>query len=182
MWTTDGTGPGTALVADINPTAGSILNELTDLNGTALFFSADDGTHGSEPWKLGLASSGCSKNGATVSIVMTGGAVTIGRSGTSFMVTGSGIGDPTCGGATVNNVDTVEVTGAAGNESLTIDQSVGPFAPGLTAEGTGVSEIEFQQINLGAGTDSLTVLALPRPRRSRSARSASTSTPTRTPT
>ena len=158
LWTTDGTGPGTALVADINPTAGSIPSELTDLNGTALFFSADDGTHGSEPWKLGLAApSGCSLVGRrSRSRSSTGGAVTIGRSGSSFNVTGSGIGDPTCGGATVNNVDTVEVTGAGGNESLTIDLTDGQFAPGMTPEGTGVSEIEFQ-ISLGAGSDSLTV-------------------------
>ena len=91
--------------------------------------------------------------------IPTGGAVTIGRSGSNFNITGGGIGDPTCGGATVNNVDTVEVAGAGGNESLTIDESGGPFAPGLTPEAA-PAEIEFA-VDLGAGTDPLTVQGSP---------------------
>jgi ELWxxDGT repeat protein len=52
LWKTDGTGPGTVLVKDINPTpdAGSFPNRLTDFAG-ALYFSANDGVHGIELWR-----------------------------------------------------------------------------------------------------------------------------------
>ena len=155
LWTSDGTAPGTQLVADLNASGSSSPHELIDLNGT-LLFAADDGIAGDELRKLSPFVAGCSKTGATVSIgIPTGGAVTIGRSGSNFNITGGGIVDPTCGGATVNNVDTVEVAGAGGNESLTIDESGGPFAPGLTPEAA-PAEIEFA-VDLGAGSDSLTV-------------------------
>ena len=46
LWSTDGTDAGTFLVRDINPvSASSGIFGLTVV-GTALFFSADDGTHG----------------------------------------------------------------------------------------------------------------------------------------
>ena len=53
LWQSNGTAAGTALVADINPgSAGSYPSSLTNINGT-LFFSANDGVHGAEPWILG---------------------------------------------------------------------------------------------------------------------------------
>ena len=61
LWKSNGTAEGTVLVKDINPGTGSFLspvddyeydyfNELTEVNNT-LYFSADDGTNGSELWK-----------------------------------------------------------------------------------------------------------------------------------
>lgn len=51
LWRTDGTGPGTSLVADIRPgSRGSNPTGLTVI-GNTLFFAADDGTHGVELWR-----------------------------------------------------------------------------------------------------------------------------------
>jgi ELWxxDGT repeat protein len=59
LWTSDGTAPGTRLVADIRPgdddygfPYGSSPRELTPVSGR-LFFAADDGTHGLELWVTG---------------------------------------------------------------------------------------------------------------------------------
>ena len=62
-----------------------------------------------------------------------------------------------CGAATTTNTDTILVSGAAGSvESITIDLSGGPFAPGATAE-SGASEIEISLL-LGDAADLVTVL------------------------
>jgi ELWxxDGT repeat protein len=55
LWRSDGTAAGTQMVADINPNENGSDNGfdpdyLTNINGT-LFFSANDGTHGFEPWR-----------------------------------------------------------------------------------------------------------------------------------
>jgi ELWxxDGT repeat protein len=57
LWRSDGTPSGTTLVEDsipgggINPgSAGSFPDDLDNVNGT-VFFAADDGTTGTEPWK-----------------------------------------------------------------------------------------------------------------------------------
>jgi hypothetical protein len=48
-----GTAAGTVLAMDINPGApSSSPHDLANVNGT-LFFAADDGVHGVEPWVLG---------------------------------------------------------------------------------------------------------------------------------
>jgi ELWxxDGT repeat protein len=155
LWTSDGTVAGTALVKNLNPTASASPRTLRTLGG-ALLFVANDGVKGDELWKLALAS-GCGLVGSTLRIsLVDGGSVTVGRLGTSFNVTGNGIGDPTCGGATVNNVDSVEIAGSDQADSLTINLAGGQFAPGLTPEATGVSEIEFT-IDLGDGSDTLIV-------------------------
>jgi hypothetical protein len=50
LWKSNGTAAGTVLVADIKPgTAASIPASLT-VSGGHLFFSADDGVHGTELW------------------------------------------------------------------------------------------------------------------------------------
>lgn len=57
LWTSDGTSGGTVLVKDINPlssaygASGSQIYPLAAVNGL-LFFGANDGIHGTEPWVL----------------------------------------------------------------------------------------------------------------------------------
>jgi ELWxxDGT repeat protein len=50
LWRTDGTGAGTRLVKDINPTSDSAPMMMVDLGGT-LYFFANDGTTGRELWR-----------------------------------------------------------------------------------------------------------------------------------
>ena len=49
LWLSDGTREGTHLV-DINPGTGSSQPNSFTVVGNALFFFADDGIHGNEPW------------------------------------------------------------------------------------------------------------------------------------
>jgi ELWxxDGT repeat protein len=53
LWISDGTAAGTQLIADINPGPASSFNtaqsSLSEFQGK-LWFLADDGVHGSEPW------------------------------------------------------------------------------------------------------------------------------------
>jgi Ca2+-binding RTX toxin-like protein len=99
----------------------------------------------------------CTKSGATLTItLLSTGTATIGRSGDNFNVVSAGVSDPTCGGATVNNIDTVNVTGGTGVNALTIDTSGGAFEPGATTGELETSEIEFT-IDLAGGTDTVTV-------------------------
>jgi len=63
LWVTDGTGAGTSLLADLNPGPGWSIAGVSyfngcDLDGSApttdgsfLYFKADDGVHGFEPWR-----------------------------------------------------------------------------------------------------------------------------------
>jgi ELWxxDGT repeat protein len=56
LWESNGSAAGTFLVQDINPstnpgTNGSYPTDLTNVNGE-LFFTANDGVHGTEPWIL----------------------------------------------------------------------------------------------------------------------------------
>jgi ELWxxDGT repeat protein len=56
LWSSDGSADGTAMIADINPSAStSYLDDPDDLTpaGALLFFSADDGAHGRELWRTG---------------------------------------------------------------------------------------------------------------------------------
>jgi ELWxxDGT repeat protein len=54
LWRSDGTEAGTWLVKDIQPGGGGALLEGTDslaVVGNTLYLAADDGVHGTEPWK-----------------------------------------------------------------------------------------------------------------------------------
>jgi ELWxxDGT repeat protein len=62
LWKSDGTSEGTVLVKDINPGSSSSLGhfdfrEMRAVGGT-LFFTANDGVHGSELWKTDGTSKG----------------------------------------------------------------------------------------------------------------------------
>jgi ELWxxDGT repeat protein len=59
VWKSDGTEIGTAIVKDINPTGGPLLQDFADVNGT-LFFSATDGVD------FGLWTSDGTANGTTL--------------------------------------------------------------------------------------------------------------------
>ena len=99
----------------------------------------------------------CVKSGSTLNITMlTGGTVTITRSGANFNVTGQDITDPTCGGATVNNIDLINLVGSGLADTANFDFSNGLFEPGLTAEGTGTSEIEIN-MDMNGATDTITI-------------------------
>ena len=68
LWFSDGTDPGTGMVADIAPgPVGSNPHALTAVNGT-LFFVADDGVHGHELW----ASDGTAQGTQLVSDIIPG--------------------------------------------------------------------------------------------------------------
>ena len=89
----------------------------------------------------------CSFDSATATLT-----VTLNGVAGSLIRTGPGqikVGTTTCTGATVNSTDTIKVNGGDLNDQLTV---TGSFAPGLTAEGDGNSEIEFI-FSLGAGND-----------------------------
>jgi myo-inositol-hexaphosphate 3-phosphohydrolase len=115
-----------------------------------------DPTPAERTWTV--VDSGCTRSGTTLTVVLgDGAAASIGRSGSSIAVNGIGLADPTCGGATVSNVDTIDVAGAGGDEAVTIDLAGGALAPGATGESSGTSEIELT-LALAAGADRLTVL------------------------
>ena len=67
--------------------------------------------------------------------------VTITRDGVNFDISSAGTPATHCG-ATVNNVDSVDIDAAGGAERIILDLSNGFFGPGATAE-SGADEIEF---------------------------------------
>lgn len=86
---------------------------------------------------------------ATVQVTLAGGApATIARDGNAIAVDGA-----PCGGATVNNTDTIAVTGSGAGleDDLTLDLSGGSFAPGKTDEGDDDPEIELAMDLPGGG-------------------------------
>jgi ELWxxDGT repeat protein len=73
IWTSDGTEPGTRLVHDLNPLAGS--SDPRDLFATDDFlaFIADDGISGSDLWTLAPTDPGPSCRPTTTSLCLQGG-------------------------------------------------------------------------------------------------------------
>lgn len=106
---------------------------------------------------------GCAFAGSTVTVSMPA----AGDTAVSIAV-GTGVnlgrimyGVLTCSTATTANTDTIVVTGNTAAETVTFDLSGGAFAPGLTVEGAGTSEIELT-VDLGTGTqDRVTITGGP---------------------
>lgn len=55
LWFTDGTPEGTRQLADINPGIGNSDPQDFYYSGDAIYFSANDGTHGREPWMIAVS-------------------------------------------------------------------------------------------------------------------------------
>jgi len=58
LWSSDGTPNGTVLVKDINPGSAASNPALLTLAAGHLFFTADDGVHGTELWDPPVEPSG----------------------------------------------------------------------------------------------------------------------------
>ena len=94
---------------------------------------------------LALAAPGqaatCGFAGSTVTVTFAANDfVTMAVSGTAITMNGA-----PCGAATTSTADLIATAtaGTGGNETFAVDLGGGPFAPGATAEPSGVSEIEF---------------------------------------
>ena len=97
---------------------------------------------------LGTATIGMSAAGDSATVAVGTGA-NLGR----IMV-----GVTPCGAATTLLTDTIVVNGSTGAENVTVDLSGGQFAPGVSVEGSGLSEIEFV-VDLSTGVvDRVTVI------------------------
>ena len=55
LWFTDGTRAGTRQITDINPGTGNSDPDDFYYGGDAIYFSADDGIHGREPWMVPIS-------------------------------------------------------------------------------------------------------------------------------
>jgi Ca2+-binding RTX toxin-like protein len=97
----------------------------------------------------------CTRSGTTLSLAVGRlNEARLVRVGTALQAIGAGIVDPTCGGATVSNIDTINVTGAAANETFTLDFTAGTYSPGKTSEPGQTAEIELN-VDLGDGYDTV---------------------------
>jgi Ca2+-binding RTX toxin-like protein len=89
----------------------------------------------------------CTVNAAQVAIdVGAGETAVIAQSNSAITLNGA-----PCGTATVTTIDTIAVTSSGAPQEVAIDLTGGPFAPGMTDEGDGGSEIEFT-IAMPSGT------------------------------
>lgn len=97
--------------------------------------------------------SSCTRSGTTLTLAIGRlNEARLVRVGTALQAIGAGIVDPTCGAATVSTIDTINVTGAAGNETFTLDFTAGAYTPGKTSEPGQTAEIELN-VDLGGGYD-----------------------------
>ncbi len=55
LWFTDGTSEGTQQLTDINPGTGNSDPQNFYYSGDAVYFSANDGVHGTEPWMIRIS-------------------------------------------------------------------------------------------------------------------------------
>jgi Ca2+-binding RTX toxin-like protein len=102
------------------------------------------------PWATDAMAVSCDKAGATLNVNLASGqSAEVRRTNGELTVTGGCTGNPT-----VDNIDTIDVSGAGGNETFTVDMSNGLLQPGATAETQGDSEIEVN-VSLGDGNDTL---------------------------
>src|SRR5207249_1775929 len=102
---------------------------------------------------LGFVSpaSSCSLDGHVLTVAAPlNGAITFSRSGANLAVTGAG----SCAAVALSNVETVNVVGSAGNDTVTFDLAGGSFTPGWRSELDNDPEIQFT-LSLGAGIDTL---------------------------
>ena len=90
----------------------------------------------------GAVSCGFAAGTATVSMSAAGDSASI-AVGTGANAGRIMVGVTACTTATTANTDTIVVNGTTGAENVTIDLSGGQFAPGVSVEGSGLSEIEF---------------------------------------
>jgi Ca2+-binding RTX toxin-like protein len=108
------------------------------------------------PWAATARAVSCTKSGQTLNINLgTGQTAEVRRTNGGLTVTGGCTGNPT-----VDNIDTIDVSGAGGNETFRVDMSNGLLQPGATAETQGDSEIEVN-VGLGGGDDTLIVQGRP---------------------
>ena len=92
---------------------------------------------------------------ATATVTVTQGVVaTISRDGDAIAVNGV-----PCQTATVTNTDVIDVAvpDVPESDTVVVDLSGGPLAPGATDEGDGSSEIEIEISGIGGGFDTLRI-------------------------
>ena len=138
-----GAGTDTATVdANLDPATIAVENRILD--------------HGPPPPPPPPTGS-CAYSAATKSVTA---GVAAGGSATLAVVGGAihfGSTPTACGTATTANTDSIMVNGSTGSvERLTVDQSGGALAPGVSAEATSIAEIEVT-VNLGDASDQVVV-------------------------
>ncbi|HSK14954.1 MAG TPA: calcium-binding protein [Gaiellaceae bacterium] len=137
-------GPGvdTATVDPVDPSTIAVENRIVDSGppppppppGGACVYDEGSGTV-----TASMAA------GAQATLAVVGGAIHFGATPSA------------CEAATTANTDTIKVLAPAGSvERLLVDQSGGALAPGRSAEGTGLAEIELE-LDLGDAADEVTI-------------------------